>query len=292
MARVRVNGGYINYQVTGEGKPVVMLRGLGRTVRHWLGYDRYLAKHFQVVTLDNRGLGRSKCRVPWDVTISDMAEDVVRVLDHLEIDSAHFMGISLGGMIALALGLNHPDRCRSLTIINSSIGGELTLRLTVPALMKLARNLRDPHKINEVLADLLVSPDLPEKRRTKMMAEWVTIIEQEGMPYLTTLKQLAAAARFKVAADLRAMRVPTLVVYGTDDRFVPIVNSLMIHRSIPGAKMVKIDGGGHELMTDRPAELLLEIRKFIAEVEGASHVIVPDPVEPMDLEPEAERVLN
>ena len=276
MPRAAVKGGYIHYHVLGEGVPLVMLRGMSRSIRHWLGYDEFLAKYFKVITLDNRGIGRSDCEVPWSVSVHDMAEDVFAVLDQLNIESAHVMGISLGGMIALAMGLDQPERCRSLTVINSSIAGQLTPRLSIPAIAKMVRNARRLTKIDDILAELLVSPHYTNERRAELKAEWLKIMEVEGFPHLTSVKQALAALRFQVTEKLAQLTVPTLVMYGTGDQFVPVVNSLMIHRMIPKARLVKLEGAGHDAMIECPQELADEMRQFISEVERSSN-ICPEP---------------
>ena len=101
------SGHKIYYETNGQGTPLVALRGLGRSMRHWLGYEKKLAKHFQVITVDARGIGRSAQKPGWMDTVFDLADDVAAVLDDLKITQAHILGVSLGGMVALAIGLKH-----------------------------------------------------------------------------------------------------------------------------------------------------------------------------------------
>src|SRR5688572_14196727 len=118
MALLERNGGALFYEVHGDGVPIVILRGLGRSVRHWLGFEHDLAADFKVVTMDLRGCGRTTVPATRGMTIFDLASDVAAVLDAAGIEKAHVMGVSLGGMVTLAFGLEHSERCLSLTTIN------------------------------------------------------------------------------------------------------------------------------------------------------------------------------
>ena len=104
MPELKRDNGSIYYEVSGDGPPLVCLRGLGRSIRHWLGYDQDLAKHFRVLAIDMRGMGRTT--VPHSITDSmyDLAGDVVDVMTEVGFDQTHVMGVSLGGMVTLAMG--------------------------------------------------------------------------------------------------------------------------------------------------------------------------------------------
>ena len=169
MAIIHTNSGDLSYDMHGEGPPLVLLRGLGRTVRHWLGYDQVLARGFKVITLDLRGIGASKVPCTWTTSVFDMAEDIVAVLDHLGLADAHIMGVSLGGMVTLALGLAEPARCRSLIVVNTSIAGQRTLRITPRALRTLVTGaMHRDDRFHHRLVDALVGPDCPADRRAEV----------------------------------------------------------------------------------------------------------------------------
>ena len=269
MATIERGDGRIDYAVHGAGAPLVILRGLGRSVRHWLGYERVLARHFQVITLDLRGVGATTAASRLTTSVFDMADDVVAVLDALSLPTAHILGVSLGGMVTLAMGLRHPERCRSLITVNTSIAGQGTSRITRGALRAMTAVVsRDRDLIHSRLVDVLVGTDVPSAQRPAIAREYAVIAREQGLFARTVVKQLVAAARFRVGEALPSMTVPTMVVYGTADRFVPNVNSRNLAARLPDAQLVAIEGGGHELTLDKGEELAAQVQRWVREVEG------------------------
>jgi 3-oxoadipate enol-lactonase len=253
-------GGKIHYERLGQGAPLVILRGLARSVRHWIGFERDLAKHFDVIMIELRGIGRSTAPWTWTTSIFDIADDVAAVLDAESVAAAHVLGVSLGGMVALGTGLKHPARCQSVITLNTSIAGQRVPRLTLGALRAIGRSvrLRDA-SVHAPLVDVLVGRSCPPERRREVATLYAQIAAEDGLYGTTAVRQLASAGRFFIKSHLGAMKPPTLVIYGTDDRFVPHLNSRKLAEQIPGATLVPIDGGGHELSLDSGPQLIEEL---------------------------------
>jgi pimeloyl-ACP methyl ester carboxylesterase len=262
-------GGKIHYEIRGSGAPIVILRGLGRTVRHWLGYDAELAKRFQVVTMDLRGVGKSTVAHGWRTTLFDVANDVAAVLSASGIEKAHILGVSLGGMVALATGLAHPERCLSLITVNTSIAGQRMPRMSLGGFLGIAAGLiaRDG-RLHKNLARAMLGSPSDEATRDRVAKDFAAIAATDGMYIGTIARQLVAAARFGVGKKLRTCRVPTLVIYGTADAFVPPANSRNLARLLPNARLVALEGGGHELTLDKADELTALLSQWISEREG------------------------
>ena len=248
--------GIIEYDVRGNGEPLVLLRGLGRSVRHWLGYDTELTKHFRVITVELRGIGGSTAPLSWTPTMAELASDIIAVLDAAAVPKAHILGVSLGGMVALALGLDHPERCLSLIVINTSIAGQRRLRMTIGgALGIFSGALRRDGSIHRHLAASMLAKDSPRGKVGEIAAAYSQIAAEEGLHSVTVVKQLVAALRFRVRDRLKRLAMPVLVVYGTADQFVPTVNSKLLFRRLPNAKLVPVPGAGHEIALDHGQEL-------------------------------------
>src|SRR4051795_109804 len=123
MAKVEVAGREFHFERAGSGAPLLLIQGMSGTHISWGdAFKGALEEEFDVVAFDNRGIGLS-APVEGPFTIAEMAEDTAGLLDELGLESAHVVGISMGGMIAQELALTHPDRLRSLTLGCTYCGG-------------------------------------------------------------------------------------------------------------------------------------------------------------------------
>lgn len=265
MPNLKHPKGTIYYEVKGEGPPLVALRGLGRTIRHWLGFDDQLSEHFQVITFDFRGVGRTTAS--WGVgdSIFDSADDLFMILDELNIEAAHILGVSLGGMVALAAGISRPQRCLSVTVINTSIAGNRRPRLTLKALNAIGRGLQNRDNMHMGLVDVLVGSDFPQEMRPQIAQKFAEIEKREGLFGKTVMKQIGSAARFHIKRKLRHFKPPLLIVFGTDDQFVPNIHSKKLFVQVPHARLHPIVGAGHELAIDHGDELIRVLKEFTAQ---------------------------
>lgn len=263
MPFIEKDGGALFYEIKGEGPPLVALRGLGRSVRHWLGYDEELADKFRVITLDLRGVGRTTIQPGWDLSIFDMADDVATVLKENDLGPAHVMGISLGGMVALATALRYPDWVESVITVNTSVAGLGKMRLTPAALRAIAKGMREHPEVHEHLAQILVGSHCPEDVQQEVARRHKEIEQIEGRPTDAAAKQVLAAARFRVKPELKQLEHPVLVTYGTADQFVPTSNSRKLATLLPNGTLVPVVGGGHELMLDKNEELTRLVEEWV-----------------------------
>jgi pimeloyl-ACP methyl ester carboxylesterase len=120
MPNVKLNNLNFYYEVEGEGFPLVLLAGLSRDSSNWNLIKPLLVNNFQVITLDNRSVGRTE--VPVDpYTIAEMGEDVIRLLDYLHLSKAHLLGHSMGGAIAQTIALKSPHYIERFIISNSFV---------------------------------------------------------------------------------------------------------------------------------------------------------------------------
>lgn len=268
MAEVVTKNGTIAYAEHGSGQPLVMLRGLGRTVRHWAGFEKQMARHFRVVTFDLRGIGTNKVPLSPRHSLFDMAQDVKEVLDHLKIEKASILGVSLGGMVALACGLSFPERVYSLIVINSSIAGQRLMRLSPIALATISRAAWDAKNLETKLVDVLTGPDFPTPKKKKIAELYDQIRAESGMQIKAITSQLAGAARFFVANQLKEMKPPTMVIYGSSDRFVPNGNSKKIASLIPNSTLFELKHAGHEAHLDKPEELIAAVKAWHEKLEA------------------------
>ena len=244
----------IYYEDLGKGTPLVILRGLGRSIDHWLGFEKLLAQDCRVVMIENRGVHRSKSApFKMNASMKDYCDDIISVLDELKIERAHVMGISLGGMMALGCGLYFPERCHSLHAVNASTATS-GLRISLSALFNLILSPLSPEKQEQRLAKLLMlSTD--EKKVKKVVEESEAILKEFQPSTKLVASQLIAAAKFFARKQLKKLKIPTQIIVSDTDRFTPTHNSKMIHKMIPGSTLTMIKGAGHEVYYDQPEKL-------------------------------------
>lgn len=260
---VNRRGHRIAYSVRGEAKapPLLMIRGLARTSRHWGGVVAELEQSFRLVLVDNRGIGKSA--VPLlPFSTRDMADDAAAVLDWLGIESASVFGVSLGGMIAQQVALGHARRVKKLVLGCTRAGGGTGVGLHWRRALELVAPMRfPPERATRELARLILSEDFL-RRSPEVVEEWVQIARELPPTRRGVFYQLAAAVRHDASAVLGDIRAPTLVITGDADRLIDADNSAYLARAIPGAKLVTLPGAGHDFPTERPRETAALLRDF------------------------------
>ena len=221
---------------------------------------------FHVVRFDNRDIGRSSrledVRAPTMAqllrrdkraaayTLDDMAGDSVGLLDHLGIERAHVIGASMGGMIAQTMAARHAERVRSLVSVMSNTGarwsGQPSVRL-YPTLLRRAPRDRDGYVRHVArMFDEIGSPGF--ERDYEDFRRLAEISYDRGLNPVAAGRQLAAIiASGDRTPLLRTIDVPTLVIHGTRDRLVPPSGGRATARAIPGARLLRIEGMGHDL---------------------------------------------
>ena len=274
MSKVNANGIQIEYETFGDesGRPLLLIIGLGGQLIWWDDdLCRELARggHY-VIRFDNRDTGLStkldeaavpdlaetfgkvmqgeKISAPY--TLDEMADDAVGLLDALEIQKAHICGMSMGGMIAQTIAIRHPSRILSLISIYSSTG-----------------NPELPQSKPDAIA-LLISP-APEEREAyikHMVAafktftgsgfpvdeEWTRNImarsyDRSFYPRGMARQFVAILAHGNRKPVLPSVKVPTLVIHGTEDPLMPVECGKDTANAIPGAQLMLIEGMGHDL---------------------------------------------
>ena len=251
MPKVRVNGIELHYEESGSGDPVVMIMGFGGDHQAWAFQVPAFAEGYRVITFDNRGAGQSEGP---DVAYSTrmMADDAVGLLDVLRIERAHVLGVSMGGMIAQEVALNHPRRVRSLQLHCTYARPDQYML----ALMEAWRSIRTKATVEEwmrTVALWLFAPRTYQER-----SDFVEAIIQTALanPYpfsLTGFLRQGDAIRAHDTLDrLPTLACPTLVSVGTDDILVPPRFARQIASTIPKAQLRTFPDLGHAYFWEDP----------------------------------------
>jgi 3-oxoadipate enol-lactonase len=251
----------LSYDRAGEGPPLLLIMGMSGTKHHW--GDAVLDElrgDFDTIVYDHRDAGDST-RTGQPFTIADLAEDAAGLLAALEIDSAHVMGISMGGMIAQELTLAHPERLRSLTLGCTYCGGEGSVLASEGVMRKLAEAMTSGDRERAIRAswEVNVSPSFAADEEAWMRFRATGM--RHGLPVEVIMRQMQAIAGHDTSARLPQLRTPTLVVHGTLDQLLPVQNGHMIAGLIPDSRLEIYEGVGHMFFLEEPkrtAELVRE----------------------------------
>jgi|1186.fasta_scaffold32305_2 3-oxoadipate enol-lactonase len=254
------DGVRIAYEVQGAGEPLLLVQGLGYGRSGWGPARELLAEHFQVVSYDSRGFGESEI-APGPYSTAQLAEDAAAVLDAVELERAHVVGISLGGMVAQELALSHPDRVQTLVLCSTTPGGAAAFPMPAQtvALMGSAPQL-DPEVAQRRFVDNALAPDAPAA-----LVDEIVAYRRAHPPDPAGWYALASAgAAHDAAARVGEIGVPTLVVHGTADNVVDVRNATLIADAIGGARLQLFEGAGHLLPWERPREFASLVEEFAA----------------------------
>ncbi len=237
------------YETQGAGGPLLLINGLGSDSTEWVSQLPAFASRFLVVMFDNRGAGRSDTP-PGPYSTARMADDAAALLAHMGKESAHVLGVSLGGMIAQEMALRHPDRVRKLVLACTTPGGGGSVRPPPEVLERFIRSPGDDRReeIRRVLPFLY-----SERYLRDHPAEIEEFIRRRiAIPGSVEghAAQLAAARGHSAWERMAAIRAPTLVIAGDGDRVVPTENSRRIAERIPGAMLAILPEGPHRLFAE------------------------------------------
>ena len=263
-----VNGVKIAYEVVGRGPPLVLIMGYRLNSTAWPAtFIEQLARQFTVVTLDNRGTGRSDKPVA-GYAIANLARDVRQVLDELELSEVHLLGYSMGGAIAQEFVRQFPDRVKGL-ILCATMAGGLGATYAESSVVSVMRDLDglSPEQAARRIWQVTYAPGYLEKHRAFAEEQMRREIALPTPLHAADL-QFQAFAEFDCSHQLSAIRKPTLVLTGDLDRLISPRNSEKMASLIPRAKLIFVPGCGHRVMWEATDECVAHICAFLGGVDG------------------------
>jgi pimeloyl-ACP methyl ester carboxylesterase len=228
---------------------VLLIMGLGLSGGAWWRTVPTLAEGFEVVTFDNRGVGRSPALMH-AYTTAVMADDAVSVLDAAGIDRAHVYGISLGGMVAQQVALRHPDRVSSLVLGATTPGGRHAHPPAPVVFDFLRRRMGMPHEQAVTESVPFNYSESCRNDHPERIAEDLSQRLQNRFPAQAYMAQLVAASLHDTYPRLQEIVAPTLVVHGSDDSMIPVQNGRLLASRIRRAELRELPGAGHLYPTE------------------------------------------
>jgi 3-oxoadipate enol-lactonase len=253
MPLARVGDIELDYERSGSGPPLLAIMGMSGTALHWgEPFLEPLREHFEVIVYDHRGVGASSRLDDGTLTTLQMADDAAGLLQALELDSAHVLGISMGGMIAQELALGHPQLIRTLTLGCTYCGGEGSSLAAPAVLQRLSEAMMSGDRALALRASWEINVSAEMAGDEDAYAHFLAIAAQRAVALPVIMAQMQACAAHDTNARLGELEMPTLVIHGSADQLLPVQNGRLIASRIPGSQLEIFDGIGHMFFWERP----------------------------------------
>ncbi len=273
---VDLEGMQVHYKDEGSGLPLLLLHGTAASLHTWDGWTSELDDDFRIVRLDFPGFGLTGPDPSGDYSIERRVELTAKFLDLLAIERCSLAGNSLGGYIAWQVAARRPERVEKLILVDPAgyhseqrrgtvfdlgripVLRHVIARLTPRSLVRmgLVQSYGDPSKI---------TPDLVER--------YYRLLRREGnrQALMGSLSQERSADEGRI----RTIRQPTLVIWGSEDRLIPVEHSERFHRDLPDSRLIVYDGIGHVPMEEIPERSAADAREFLLTSEAGSAGVSP-----------------
>ncbi len=254
------------YELRGQGEPLLLIPGLGNTCRQWDPIAADLAKHFCLISVDNRGVGQSVAR-RHPTTLRDYTADLVELLDHLQVARTHVMGLSLGGVIAQRFAIDHPDQASRLVLISCANHFGPFLR-QVATMVGQSLHRFSPKLFAQSMQVLGGGPLYfdADPQRIERELEKAT---QTAAPRAAMIRQLRCLAASDPDPDEYHISAPTLVISGEHDSLIPHCYARKMAQAIPGSRYMLVPEAGHNPFNECPDQVLPAIIEFLHASETA-----------------------
>lgn len=284
----------IYYEVIGSGPPLALIEGLGYAMWMWIMQIQDLSMDHKLIVFDNRGVGKSdKPNYPYTMEI--FAEDLKIVLDESKVESAHILGVSMGGMIAQKFAVTYPDRVRSLILVGTHHGGkdiELPPMETLQAMFgPTPPHITSERELYRYRMKYAFSRAWYE-RNQELVDRLINLRIESPQPPEAYLNQASAAINFDVSTSISRIEIPTLIIHGDEDMVVPVGNAYKIHTKIKSSTLVIFKGSGHLVNIERHREFNELVRRFIKAVEKREYRPSRTPIIVGDEKIDIENVLS
>lgn len=266
---VTSDGVHLAYSAWGrrDGTPILAIQGLGVDARGWALQRGAFGRHHRCLALDNRGTGRSDAP-PGPYDLLRMAQDAVEVLDAEQVERAHIVGASMGGVIAQIFGVLYPDRVRSLTLACTACHHHDWRRELLAEWADVVAD-RGMHALAEDGMRWLIGPRL--QRRFGVFVNVLARVLMQTQPH-AFIAQVDAIlnASDDLRFELAKVTAPALVITGSQDTLTPLGDAEELAEYLPNAQLFVLRRAAHGLMAEAPNAFNDVVLRFLDEVDAAS----------------------
>lgn len=267
------DGVKLYYEETGSGTPVIFVHEFAGDHRSWEPQLRHLGRRYRAVAYNARGYPPSDVPPsPESYSQSRAADDILAILDHLGLDKAHIVGLSMGGFATLHFGLRNPTRARSLCVAGCGYGAELTQRERFRAESEATAAFIAEHGMEAFAAKYAFGPTRVqfENKDPRGFAEFRRMLAEHS-PVGARNTQLGVQRQrpslYELIDDMRRLTVPTLILTGDEDW--PCLNpAILMKQTIPSAALAAMPNCGHAINLEAPQEFNRIVEDFLSQVDA------------------------
>ena len=260
MPHMEVGDTRVHYEVHGSGEPLLLITGLCGDLTSWKKAIPLLDKEYQIVTIDNRGAGKTE-HPGLPFSMEDLADDASGLLNGLGIRKAHVLGASMGGNVAQELTLRHPDQVATLTLMSTYMRRPERSSVGIDAMINTVREGASIETFLTMMQAWCLTNAAFRGRENASQNERRGARERDLGLVDGFARQKAALDKFDSHERVRAINAPTLVIHGNEDIMVPYRFGEELASRILGSKLVLLDGCGHIIAPDRYCRLVLDFVK-------------------------------
>ncbi len=263
MSFTENKGVRLSWQERGDGSPVLLIMGHRFSGALWYPLLPALTARHRVIWFDNRGTGDSG-RTP-HVTVQELADDALAVMDAAQVERAHVFGVSMGGVIALELAMRAPARATSLILGCTGI--------ITPDKPRMPGFLRVLYYLPTWISRLLVSKGSVNKgygsaASPEKIALDLSMIAKDKYSVRGVIAQAEAVSRYNTTREaVAALAMPALVLHGDEDQLVPLSYGVELAETLPHSRFVKLQGAGHNFLVARGETATQEVLDFLDGVD-------------------------
>ena len=247
----------MNYKLEGSGKTLVFIHGLSDSLLYWEPLASSLKNDYQILRVDLRGHGESELGDD-EISIGLFSEDLHSLLCELNIDESCFIGLSLGGAVALDFAIRYPQRTSSLIVMSSYCKVDEHLANVLNQFKSALENSFE--EFYDLILPMVLCPDVIKANQEEL--EMLKQIVSQSANVEAYIQAIDASFDFNVEENLSQIDVPTLVLAGKQDEITTLKSQKEIHSKIKGSKLIVFDDAKHNLLVGKNVMEILDIIKM------------------------------
>ena len=268
MPTANVNNLAINYEIHGERIPIVLISGMTMNLIPWTPYQVQALTEagYKVIVFDNRDVGKTGESSILEYTIAQLSEDTFGLLDQLQINSAHVIGYSMGGTIALDMAIRKPDRVRTITTLGST-SKQCQFERNLLEVVKTAKLKMSVNEFWQFMGSKVMTWKFFENQDA--VERWFGFVtsDMNAQSAVALGRQADACANFDVSAELSSIKQPAHIVVGEDDIMLPVRHSREIANGIGNSVLTVLPEAAHAAYSEAAPLFNEKVIEFINAVD-------------------------